>query len=411
VWDALPADEVVLDAQPVAGTAVSQLPPPIPTAPWYKGPPLRVLGRAVGLVFAAIASLLEWLLGAVMLVVTLAVLAALPILNFLSLGYLLEASARVARTGKLSEGFIGVRLAARLGGAVAMCYLLLVPVRLVSGLAHAAYVIEPGGAHARLWRVLLLVLIAVTALHLLATLARGGKLRYFFWPFNFVWLIRRIGQGGYFAQARDATWEVVAALQLPYFFWLGVRGFVVAFAWLVLPVSMMVAGNAPIAVAPLVGWLGALLLGLVVLYLPFAQLRLAETGRMRDAFDIRTVREAYRRAPWAFAIAFTFTLLLAVPLYLLKIEPVPREVAWLPSVVFIVFIFPARLLAGWAMACAHARTQWAHWFFRWTGRLAMVPVVLFYLLIVYFAQFVSWNGVWSLYEQHAFSLPVPFFGI
>ena len=69
------------------------------------------------------------------------------------------------------------------------------------------------------------------------------------------------------------------------------------------------------------------------------------------------------------------------------------------------------VLAGWALACANARTEPAHWFFRWTGRLPILPVVLFYVMIVYFTQFTSWNGVWSLYEQHAFLLPVPFFGM
>jgi hypothetical protein len=34
----------------------------------------------------------------------------------------------------------------------------------------------------------------------------------------------------------------------------------------------------------------------------------------------------------------------------------------------------------------------------------------FYVLIVFFTQFTSWTGVWSLYEQHAFLVPVPFFG-
>jgi hypothetical protein len=174
---------------------------------------------------------------------------------------------------------------------------------------------------------------------------------------------------------------------------------------------MLAAGHAPLPLMPIFGWLGAVLLAVVLIYLPFAQLRLAETGQFREAFDLRKVREAYRRAPWAFAIALSSTLLLAIPLYLVKIEPVPREVTWMLSLVLIVFLYPARLLTGWAVACAHARRNWAHWFFRWTGRLAIIPVVLFYLFILYFAQYVSWNGVWSFYEQHAFTLPVPILGM
>ena len=40
------------------------------------------------------------------------------------------------------------------------------------------------------------------------------------------------------------------------------------------------------------------------------------------------------------------TLTLAIPLYLLKAELIPREVAWLPSLVFVTFMFPARLAVG-----------------------------------------------------------------
>ena len=41
----------------------------------------------------------------------------------------------------------------------------------------------------------------------------------------------------------------------------------------------------------------------------------------------------------------------------------------------------------------------------------MLPVAAFYVLIVFFSQFTAWRGVWSLYEQHAFLLPVPFLGL
>ncbi len=41
----------------------------------------------------------------------------------------------------------------------------------------------------------------------------------------------------------------------------------------------------------------------------------------------------------------------------------------------------------------------------------MVPVVLIYVVIAYFTQYLSWYGVWSLYEQHAFLVPAPFLGM
>ncbi len=56
--------------------------------------PFAIAWRCVRL----LTSMLEWLFGVAVLMVGLAVLAALPVLQFLSLGYLLEAGGRVART-------------------------------------------------------------------------------------------------------------------------------------------------------------------------------------------------------------------------------------------------------------------------------------------------------------------------
>jgi hypothetical protein len=358
-----------------------------------------------------LASALEWLFGAAVLLVALSILAALPGLQLLSLGYLLEAGGRVARTGRLRDGFIGVRLAARLGGIVLGCRLLLLPVRFVADLAHAAQIIDPGGRDAGAWRLSLFVLIGLTALHAGAACARGGRLRYFLWPFNVVWFFRRLLRGGYYTEARDAVWNTMLSLRLPYYFSLGFRGFAGAVVWLAPPIALLSLGRLPLSLAPLVGFLGAVLLALVLVYVPFLQMHLAATNRLSAAFELSQVRHLFRRAPWAFAFAFVITLLFALPLYLLKIEMVPREAAWLPSLVFVAFIYPARLLTGWAMGRALHRPTPRHWFFRWTGRLVFLPAAAFYVLIVFFTQYTSWNGVWSLYEQHAFLLPVPFFSL
>jgi hypothetical protein len=400
---------VILDALPAAkaDTPLEVLPA---DAPPSRNPLVRALAFAWRFVQAA-GSMLEWLFGVVVLMVGLAVLAALPVLQFLSLGYLLESSGRVARTGRLRDGFIGVRLAARLGGIVLGSWLMLLPVRLVADLAYSAQIIDPGGGRAAGWRIGLFVLIGLTALHIGMACARGGRLRYFFWPFNFIWVLLRLLRGGYYAEARDAVWDTTMSLRLPYYFSLGFRGFVGALTWLALPVTLMALGRLGTPGAALLGLLGALLLGLVLLYLPFLQTRLARVNRLSAIFDLPATRAEFRRAPWAFAFAFVVTLLFALPLYLLKIEMVPREAAWLPSLVFLAFIFPARLLTGWALGRAVHRKTPRHWFFRWTGRLAFLPAASFYVTIVFFTQYTSWNGVWSLYEQHAFLVPVPFFGM
>lgn len=383
--------------------------PPTPPLEPRRGLPVRGWRGTVWLVLG-IASTLEWLFGVATLLVGLAALAALPVVQFLSLGYLLEAGGRVARFGRFRDGFIGVRLAARLGGVILGGWLLLLPVRLVASMALSAQVIDPGGPVARAWRFWLFVLISLTALHVAAACARGGRLRYFAWPFNVFWLARRLFRGGYYAEARDAVWDVWVALRLPDYFSLGFRGFLGALAWLIGPVTFLALGHVP-NVGPLFGFAGALWLALVLLYLPFVQLRLAEHNRLAEGFNVGAVRAGFARAPWAFCLAFLVTLTSALPLYLLKIEMVPREAAWLPGLVFIAFIFPARLLTGWALARGRRRETPRHWVFRWLGWLPLLPASAFFVLIVYFTRFTSWNGIWSLYEQHAFLLPVPFVGL
>jgi hypothetical protein len=356
-------------------------------------------------VVRGVASAVEWLFGLASLVLGLSILAALPLVQFLSLGYLLEASGRVARTGRLRDGFIGVRKAARVGGVAAGACVSLVPAWLVGSFARSAELIDPGGRVARGWRVALVIVTVATLLHIAAACARGGRLRHFLWPLGHpFWLARRLRRGGLYAEARDGFWAFVTGLRLPYYFRLGLVGFLGTLAWLIPPATLIAAG----ARTPVLGVLGVLLLAVVVPFLPFLQVRYAVEGRARALFARRAVRDLFRRAPWAFAFALLVMLLAAIPLYLLKIEMVPREAAWLPSLVFVIFLAPARLLAGWAYARSGRRERPRHWLFRAVGRLAILPAAALYVFVVFFAQYTSWGGVGSLYEQHAFLLPVPF---
>src|SRR5262249_37124641 len=168
----------------------------------------------------------EWLFGAASLTVGLAFLAAIPVAQFLTLGYLLEAAGRVGRSGRLRDGFPGVRLAARVGSIVLGVWLTLLPLRVLADLRASAELVDPGGPVTRLWRLGLTALTVTLVLPVLIACLRGGKLRHFFWPFtNPFWLVKRLAAGGYYAAARDAVWDFVVALRLPYYFWLGLRGF------------------------------------------------------------------------------------------------------------------------------------------------------------------------------------------
>lgn len=54
------------------------------------------------------------------------------------------------------------------------------------------------------------------------------------------------------------------------------------------------------------------------------------------------------------------------------------------------------------------KSGWARWLSRLTAFGLAVPFVFAYVLILYFSQFISWNGTLSLLEQHAFLIPSPF---
>ena len=81
---------------------------------------------------------------------------------------------------------------------------------------------------------------------------------------------------------------------------------------------------------------------------------------------------------------------------------------WGVTLVFIVSIYPARVLAGWVYhrALAKERPAWAGW--RWMSRLVMFPLLALYVLILFFTPAIGEHGKGVLFEHHAFLLPVPF---
>src|SRR6516225_11113922 len=99
-------------------------------------PPRRSLvGRAFGAVLRACIWTVRSLFGIASLILLLAVIAAIPVLNLLALGYLLEVEGRLARSGKLRDAFPLINLAPRLGSIVLGIWAWVIPLRL---LTHAA---------------------------------------------------------------------------------------------------------------------------------------------------------------------------------------------------------------------------------------------------------------------------------
>jgi hypothetical protein len=378
-----------------------------------EAPPPRGLVARIGYGIAVASSCV---FGSVSLIFGLAVIASIPIVQFLSLGYLLEAAGRIGRSGRLRDAFPGVRVAARLGGIVLGSLPWLTAWGYLGDVLIDAQLIDPMSAQTQALGLLGLACTVLIPLHIALAISRGGRLRYFFWP-NFLWFVRLISRGGYFREAWTSTVSFVRGLRLPHYFWLGLRGYLGAGALLLVPSTLYATGqlldpqlplDASNGITLITFLVGLVLMAVVLLYVPFLQVHFAAENRFRAMFELGMVRERFRRAPIAFFFAFVFTLLLALPLYLFKIEVVPRDALWLPALVFIVTIFPVKVMCGWAYGRAGRRLTRAHFFFRFVCRILMLPVALFYALFVFFTQYTGWHGVLSLYEHHAFLLPVPF---
>ena len=273
----------------------------VPEEPW------RVwLGRFL-YVNDCLAAAWEVVFGTLSLMVILAVLATVPIFNLLSLGYLLEASGRVARTGKLRKGFIGIRKAYRVGAFIAGTWLMLLPLRFLSDVWYEASLIDPHSGPTFGWRLALIIFTVLMVAYILLAWYAGGKLRHFFWPVIFpahvvygmlVWahrkevvhnewpppilLLQGLWKGNMYTAGRDEVWDFVTGLRLPHYFWLGMRGFAGALAWLFLPVTILIIGaNLDEGGGVLFGFVGSVLLAIVVLYLPFLQTSSARSWRSR----------------------------------------------------------------------------------------------------------------------------------
>lgn len=104
--------------------------------------------------------------------------------------------------------------------------------------------------------------------------------------------------------------------------------------------------------------------------------------------------------------------LLCIPLYLLRIEATPAELVWAPSIVFVIFMLPAKLLLGAAMGYAEGRAERLplpnrHWTLRWPARVVVLASALLYVVVLYLAQLVAGQGALVMYFQHAFLVPAP----
>lgn len=346
--------------------------------------------------------------GVASLILLLAVIAAIPLVNFVVLGYLLEVEGRVARTGRLRQAFPLLGRAPQLGSIVLGVWLWILPLRLMSNMVADARLVDPASNVTRNLAVALKFAAVVVAVHLVLAIARGGSLATFFRPIkNARWLWTQYRTENYLSTASREVRNFIADLQLRHHFSLGVRGFAGAAVWLFIPTLLFAITSQTEGGAILVTILGGLCLLAVFLWLPFLQARFAAENRLTAFFELRKVRGLFNQAPIAWVAATIAVYALALPLYLLKVALVPRDALWFVTIVFIVSIYPARVLTGWAYSRA-VRAERRAWFgWRWLSRLLVVPLIGLYVFLLFFTQFIGEHGKGVLFEHHAFLLPLP----
>jgi hypothetical protein len=340
----------------------------------------------------------------------LAILAAIPIVNLLALGTMLEAEGRVVRSGRLRDGVPFAGALPRLGAVVVGTWLWILVVRFVTQAAADAALVDPGGPTARAWNAARLATALLVGLHLLAAYYAGGNLLSFFRPIrNGRRLVAAVRRGEAWGRSSGALHQVVNAIQPVRLFSLGLRGYVGAFLWLVFPTLLLSAlrdTTKPAGV--LAALLGGILLAIVLSWVPFLQARFAAEQRLGVFLEVAAVREWWRRAPIAMLLALAILYGLSLPLYLFKIVAAPRDAVLFLTPIFILTIYPARLAVAWATHRAATRPQRAYRLLRWPVSAVLVPLVLFYVFLLFFTPAIDAFGRRALYDHHALLLPTPF---
>jgi len=405
----LATDEALVlpvDANLTAVIGTTQLEPHDPVD---EKPAKRGLIRSI---VSGIAWLIRGTFCLVSLIVILAVLAAIPILQLIAFGYLLNVSGQLAKGSKLKDSLPHLQQAGQIGLAAIAIFLAALPTQALAHLESVANLINQGSEQATQMRILALATSILMTAYLLWAWNRGGRLANYLWPQP-----KRLFKEGWrwrtWRTVPDRLWEFSVNLQAPKYFWLGLRGAVGTLIW-ISPSFVIIAAfrNGETGLAGLVGFAALLLLGIGMLYLPMLQAHFAAENRFRALFAVRTIRRDFRRAPWAWFAAMVMCLLITpIPLYLLKIEATPREVMWAPCLIFVAFILPARMATGLALRRARRMPEpvglWKK-ISRILIRILMPLVIGIYLLFVYVSQYTSWDGLLTWIQQHAILIPVPF---
>ena len=373
---------------------------------------LRRIGGGLSWILRGLFEMASW-------ITLIALLSAIPVVQVLAFGYLIRVAGNLARGGTLREAIPHRHAAGRLGLALVFTFLAAIPSRLFANYESIASIVDPGSGRATLMRVMAWMAAVGAIAYLGWAWTRGGRLVHYLWP-QPKRLLHTAWRPSTWTRGLDQILDGLLSLQIPSTFSLGLRGVVGTLVWL-MPAMVIVAAfrRGETGLAGLVGAVALILLAVVMHYLPMLQVQFAADRNWRSLFAVRRVRQNFRAAPWSHAVALTLGLIvLPVPLYLLKIEATPQEVVWLPCLMFVGFMLPARMVEGLAYRRGQRmlhripeRTGWRRLAWRgslWVCRGWILVVVFFYLLMVYLSQYISWDGLDTWVSQHAVLLPIPF---
>jgi hypothetical protein len=408
-WTSPPSELPVLEAEQPVGeigpdTALPVLEeelvadrlPPFPV-PWRH--PIRCVLWIVRTLF-----------GLASLTLLLAVAAAVPLVNFWVLGYLLDVEGRVARSGKIRASLPLLGLAPKFGLIVLGVWLCVLPLRLLAGASSDAALIDPNGAVAARWAFGLFAAKWLMTAHLCLALARGGSLSCFFRPIkNIRWLLARWRDHDYWNRASTAIGQFVSELNAKRYYSAGWRGYLGTAAWLVIPSALYGSLHDPDKPAQVLVMLtGGVGLWLTLMWAPILQAQFAAQNRVLAFGELGKARELFRRAPFAWLFAIVLTYLLALPMYLFKVVSPPQDAMWFITIIFVVTIFPTKVALGWAYGRSMRRPGRAWWPWRLLCKIVLGVLVAIYVFILFFTPAIGEHGRRVLYEHHTLLLPVPF---
>lgn len=368
------------------------------------------------------------------LVMVLSVAATIPVLQFASLGYMLECSARVASGAPIRQCFPGIALAGHIVRISLWVLVTWLPIWLLADLGYSSELIQPGSSTALRMRVAARVLAFLWVLWILSAIERGGRWKDFLWPKPIAFL-KTITRRSFWGQIENRWWEFLTRLQLWRLIKLGFQASLGALIWLAVPgILILISLNAAPQVQPqqrgglaILGFIGAVLMARALQYLPTLQTHMAVNAcglaptepstetipgrrvRLGGVLDRSAARGVFRLAPIRYAVANILFLALALPLYLLRIESIPQELWFLLSIFFVIWMFPAKLLIGWLIRRSALRTKTAFWPLRWVAWSLHLLAIGVYVGFLYLGKFALWEGGAILLLQHAFLPPSPFY--